>query len=310
MVNEPGEYTVAAAADGFVPDWKEISVGKDRKTVDLRLGKGERIRLRVVDREGKPLPGIQVSTMFGPGKNQAALMLDYQSLPRNNPAYNSQTDAEGRWSRLWIPHDEITFYIQKQGYESLQKAFAPDRREQVITLEAGVWSASGRVADQETKAPVTKFRVTEGREFVGDNETLWYQSRPVANANGEYRVTWDTPDERRVICIEADGYYASPAQPLGNKGKQVVCNVELKKGENIRGVVRLPDGKALAEVDVVLCTPRRGFSFRNGRVGVDQPALAVRTAADGRFSFPRKTIPVSSWQCMTGVSPKSMTKQP
>ena len=295
VVHEPGAYTVATAAEGFVPEWKSITVGKERQTLDLKLGKGERIRLRVVDQAGKPVPGVRIGTMFGSEANRNALMLDYESLGKDNPAYFAPTDAEGRWSRLWIPNDEIRFVIEKTGYASVQRAFAPSEREQVITLEAGEWSVSGRVVDEATRSPVKNFRVTEGREIRGrdpvdGNDLLWYQSQPMANENGEYRLTWDRPDGQRVIRVEADGYYASEAAPLGNK-KEATANFELKKGEDVAGVIRAPDGKPAANVDVALCTPGRGFSFRDGRVGTDQFPLVHRTGADGRFSFSPQSEP-------------------
>ena len=321
-----------------MPGWKEITVGKSRQTVDLQLGKGERIRLRVVDgyKDGRPMPGVFIDCMFEQDKNSGPLMFDYASSSGTNPAYHSLTDGEGRWSRLWIPECKIPFAIEKYGYISVQKSLGPDEREQVITLRAGVWSVSGRVVDQETKAPIKQFRVTEGRAggatsglyaapstaplppslpppgvatgYSGPNETIWFESRPTVNENGEYRVSWDRPDFDRVIRIEADGYYPSSAHSLGNKEGNVVCNVELK-GENITGVVRSPQGKLLADVDVVLCTPGRGFSLRDGHVGTDQYPLVTRTGANGRFSFPRKAILTCSRQCTIWVSLKSMTWQ-
>lgn len=135
VASQPGKYTVAAAVAGFVPDWKEITVGKDRQTVDLRLSKGERIRLRVVDQEGKPIPGIRVGTSFDFNKNNCrALMLDYESTGHSNPAYFAPTDAEGRWSRFWIPKDQISFDIEKRGYVRACVSVAPDEHEHVVRL--------------------------------------------------------------------------------------------------------------------------------------------------------------------------------
>jgi uncharacterized GH25 family protein len=291
--NEPGQYTVAAVADGLVSDWKPITVGKDPRTVDLRLGKGEKLRLRVVDPAEKPLPGVLISTVFDFNKsNFRALMLDYESARENAPAYHSPTDAEGRWSRLWIPKDQIHFVIEKEGYVTTYKSFAPEEREQVITLEAGVWSISGRVVDSKTKAPVTKFRVTDGF-LSGDGAPIyWSKNRPVENENGEYRISWNSPHERRFILIEADGYYSSKPSPrAGQKPTQTTYNVELNPGEDIAGVVLSPDGKPLANADVVLCTPERGFYLRNGRPDLGQHPLSVRTGSDGRFSFPPQNGP-------------------
>jgi beta-lactamase regulating signal transducer with metallopeptidase domain/uncharacterized GH25 family protein len=287
VLNEPGGYTVAAAAEAFVPGWKEITVGKEQRTVDLQLGKGELIRLRVVDHDGKPMPGIPISfSIGGLDKHMGLLFLDYESsLKTNNPAYHKPTDAEGRWSRLWIPNAKISFSIKKEGYLTVEKPLAPDEREQIITLETGQWSVSGRVVDQETKAPIQKFHVMVG------NTAHWDYCRPIADEKGEYRLTWDRAHEDRVIGIEADGYYPSKPQFLGSKEKQATWNIELKKGNNITGVVRSPDGKSLANVDVVLCTPRRCFYFDNGRLRMDNSSLVVRTGADGRFSFPPQNDP-------------------
>ena len=288
-VTEPGEYTLAAAAKGDAPDSHRITIGTQPQKVDLQLRKGEMIRLRVIDKQGKPMPGVVVSTVFNNAYHEA-LMLDYESSIERDHDRHMVADAKGRWSRLWIPKDVLTLLISKPGYAQVERKIAPGGQEQVITLEAGGWSIAGRVVDRATKAPVTKFRVTEGLSGVGWGDVvLWYQSRPVSNENGQYRATWDRPDDRRVIRIEADGYF--PSGPSPQKGKQVTFDVELRKGEDITGVVRLPDGRPAANADVVLCTAGRGLYLRNGRAALDQFPLLARTKTDGRFSFPPEVDP-------------------
>jgi beta-lactamase regulating signal transducer with metallopeptidase domain/protocatechuate 3,4-dioxygenase beta subunit len=285
VANEPGEYTIAATADGFVPDWKKFTVGKDRQTVDLKVGKGEMIRLRVIDQGGKPIPGARIGFILEAGQgNMPPIMLGYQHTAQDDRAYRTRTDTEGRWSMLWVPGDRMRLYVEKKGYIRLQKSFSPDLREQVVTLEAGEWSVSGRVVDQETKAPIKEFRVTEG--WSNSNNLRWAESRPVTNENGEYHVTWDRTDEYRAICIEADGYYPSKTRFLGNVDKQAIFNVELQQGENISGVIRSPEGKLLANVDVAFCTPGRDCYVRNGRIMSVGHALTTRTGSDGHFSLP------------------------
>jgi hypothetical protein len=150
MAIEPDEYTVAAAAEGFVPGCKEFTIGKDQQTINLQLGKGELIRLNVVDQAGKPLPEIEVGCVIGEEKNRYMLMLEQENSYKSSP-YRKLTDAEGRWSRLWIPNDKMHFLIRKEGFVTLEKSFAPDQREQLITLEAIRKSVSDPVFDQETK---------------------------------------------------------------------------------------------------------------------------------------------------------------
>ncbi len=285
-VFQPGDYTLAAAAKGYAPDSRDLTVGTEGQKVDLRLRKGEWVRVRVVDKAGKPMPQATVATVFD-NPYHFALMLDHESALERDKDRHMLTDAEGRWSRLWIPNDALSLVVSKPGYAQVMGKYAPGDREHVVTLDAGVWTISGRVVNRETKAPVTKFRLAEGRSGLGQaNETYWYQTRSLANTNGEYQVTWDRPDEHRVVRIEADGYYPSQAQPVGKGKKQVTFNVELEQGQDVTGVVRVSDGKPAAEADVVLCTPGRGLYLRNGRVDVSQLPLLARTGPDGRFAFP------------------------
>jgi len=289
---DPGEYVLAAAAKGYAPDSRRVTVSTEQRTVDLQLRKGEMIRLRVVDKEGAPMPGVVVGTVFVT-EYLEALTLDHESSFQRDSDRHLLTDAEGRWSRLWFPNDELRFHIRKDGYAQVQKSIVPGEREHVVTLEAGGWTVSGRVVDKETKAPVAKFRVVEGSAFgSGDDDMTWHEGRLVENENGQYRATWDTSgDSRRVIRIEAEGYLPSEARRLKMDERQVAFNVELSKGQAVTGVVLSPDGKPLADAEVALCTATRGLYLKNGRPLRGQPHLIVRTGPDGRFSLPAQREP-------------------
>ncbi len=280
---DPGEYVLAVAADGFAPNSRRVNITSDQRSFDLQLQRGESIRLRIVDQDGKPVAGAVIAT----GLDREILLLDNTrgALPGNDR--NLTTDAEGRWSRLWIPEDYLTFYIRKDGYGSVQKSFKPDEQEQIVTLQAGNWSVSGRVVDRETKAPVTKFSVVEGYEYgSGKNDRSWRERLLIEDKNGQYRAIWSSSgDSHRVIRIEAEGYLPSQAQPLKPDEMEVVHNFELEKGSVIAGVILMPDGKPISGADVTLCTPTRGLYLRKSEPLRGQNSLIVRTGADGRFSF-------------------------
>jgi beta-lactamase regulating signal transducer with metallopeptidase domain len=281
-VTEPGEYTLAAAAKGYAPDSHRVTVATQPQKVDLQLRQGEMIRLRVVDKQGEPMPGVAVATVFN-NEYREALMFDYQSAFERDNDRHMLADAEGRWSRLWIPNDEITLLISKPGYDQVEKKVAPRQQEYVVTLEAVGWSVAGRVVDQETKAPITKFCVVEGDNYAN---VMWRKNSVVENSNGEYRAQWNTSgDSRRVVRIEADGHLPSETRLLRPDERAVTFNVELNKGADIVGLVRGPDGKPLAESEVALCSFTRLLSLRNGRLARDQNPLSVRTGPDGRFTF-------------------------
>lgn len=284
-VDEPGEYIVAAVAESFVPAWRRTAVGENRQSVDLQLRNGQPIRVRVVDQDGKPMPGVRVSfSVAASDKNAGLIFLDYERDPQK---WRRRTDAEGRWSTTWIPDDTIRLSTKREGYLNADVMLAPNESEKVITLERGI-CVSGRVVDQETGVPIKRFRVTDGWQSNPDDGMIWYHTRPVENENGEYRVCFDMLVSGRGFCIEADGYFPSPVQRIRNDERQKTCNIELLKGEKTTGVVRSPKGTLLAGVDVVLCTSNRGCRLLNGRVLTapnDYP-LTVRTGTDGRFAFP------------------------
>ena len=278
---EPGEFTIVATAKDCAPVARRVSVGKEPQNVDLQLCKGEMIRIRVVDKEGKPMPRVTVATIFD-GPNRESLFLDNQdAYDRNDRVF--LTDAGGSWSRVWIPDDELTFVISKPGCTEVRKKCKPQQEEYVVTLEEGGWRLSGQVVDRDTKAPITKFHVVEGDSFP---KVIWRKNTVVENFKGEYRAEWNTSgDSRRVVRIEADGYLPSKTRPLKPNERAATFNVELRKGEEIVGIVRGPDGKPVADADVALCSASRLLYLRNASLARDQNPLSVRTGSDGQFAF-------------------------
>ena len=96
-VFKPGEYTVAAAAKGFAPNSQRVRVEREPQNVTLQLRMGETIRVRVVNREGKPLNRACVSFALA-GKYRDALRLDYDCSVERDHGGHLATDAQGRWS--------------------------------------------------------------------------------------------------------------------------------------------------------------------------------------------------------------------
>ncbi len=280
---EPGEYTLAVAAEGYGPNSRRVKVTAEERTFDLQLHKGEPICLRIVDQDGNPMARAAVRTMFG--KLSGFVENTRGALPGNDR--NLTTDAEGRWSRLWIPKEELSFYITKKGYESVMRSFSPNELEQVVTLKSGGWAVSGRVVQRDTKAPVTEFIVVEGRSHgSGDSQVIWRDGRSVADEDGRYWAAWDrSGDSRRVLRIEAKGYLPSEILRLKSDERSVIFDVELLRGEAVTGVVLSSDGEPLADAQVALCTATRGVYLRNGTPQGGRPGYVVQTGADGRFSF-------------------------
>ncbi len=153
---EAGGYSIAAAAEGYAPDSQWVAVGEGPSTVNLRLRKGEMIRLQIVDKQGRPLPGATVSTVFD-NENHREMMLDYQSATeRDKNPHFFLTDGDGRWTKLWIPGEAIHFQVSKQGFATADKKVAPAGQECVITLAADGTAGQSQAAPRGAAAGTTK----------------------------------------------------------------------------------------------------------------------------------------------------------
>jgi hypothetical protein len=145
-----GHRVVVAAAPGYAPQSRRMTVTPDTRTVDFRLSPSELVRVRVVDEQGEPVAGVDVSTLI-PARGivemfQATLPwadaqdpwmeLSLAGELARRQSHPDQTDAEGRWSWPWISEKRISLSFSKSGYGKLDnKAFLPSDQEYVVTLK-------------------------------------------------------------------------------------------------------------------------------------------------------------------------------
>lgn len=286
---KPGEYTLAVVKKGYAPGSRRLEVDSNRRTFDLSLVEGKPIRIKVVDTEGKPLPGAAVLTAI----DRETLSLDGKYDRESKSRRSLETDSEGRWGRLWLPGESLWFVIRKEGYEKVNVTLGPSEEEHLVTLNEGGWAVSGRVTDGETNQPVTKFRLVEGHwGGSDDNEIRWRDDSAVEDKDGEYRASWNNAgNPRRAIRIEADGYLPSEPRRIGTDEREVTFHVGLRKGTLIAGIVRGPDGTPAAGVAVTMVTADRRVRFENNARSSYAPLPTVQTGADGRFTLPPRAEP-------------------
>ena len=80
----------------------------------IRLGKASTLRVRVVDRAGKPVAGAYLRPVRGAGTARCSgsgLKPRLQGAPPDG-----QTDAAGRFTWTSAPSDAVLFDIYKDGY--------------------------------------------------------------------------------------------------------------------------------------------------------------------------------------------------
>jgi peroxiredoxin len=296
---EAGSAIVTAQAEGFGPEFVEVNIpnGGEVEAPVIRLGKASTLRVKVVDRAGKPVAGayLQVGTWRG---HDSLLRIGAQSEVAWRSPWNAQTDAAGRFTWTSAPVDAMLVHIFKDGYMRMEPVpLTASNQEQVVTLDPGL-VISGSVTDAVTGKPVPRFRVIQGfgqpqqRQgilswFQGKRNITWWRMRTVEYTGGRYSMKFDTPGKESYVRVEAPGY--EPAESRGFRSDEgaMIQDFGLKPAAGISGVVLLPDGRPAAGVQVVLGTQENRASVRGGDVQENSNAETTTTGPDGRLTVPK-----------------------
>ena len=277
----PGGETLTVTKPGLAPGLRNINVQPAMEPVDFQLEKGNTLRVRVVGKDGKPIPGIFVTP--DTWRNQRVLC---------DLGIRGRTDAEGRWAWTWAPEDAVkinfglTGRVNYMGIHNLP--LAPQETEHVVTIYPSL-TISGKVIDAETKQPIPSFRVVRGYMSTGSVEQIvWDRMEVGGGKNGQYKITISRPSRTRLVRIEADGYQPGVSREFKNDEGSVTYDFSLRKGQNLNVRVRLPDDKPAADAEVCLCPEEPGkfinmaMFVKNGRFPYrDHTRPFLKVGADG-----------------------------
>ena len=191
---EAGPAIVTAQAEGFGPEFREVNVpnGGEVEAPVIRLGKASTLRVRVVDRAGKPVAGayLQAGTWRG---HRSLLRIGAQSEVPWRSTWNAQTDAAGRFTWTSAPSDAMLVHIFKDGYMRKEPvSLTASDQEHVVTLDPGL-VISGSVTDAVTGKPVPRFRVIQGLDQPQERQGIlsWFQGSGASRGGAWTR--WNTP---------------------------------------------------------------------------------------------------------------------
>ncbi len=299
---KPGDFYVMAEADGHAPAFQDVKVerGIDAEGVELTMGPGETIRLRVVDAEGRPLPDVAVAPSLARGREWGS-------------SFRAKTDAEGRAVWRDAPADETTYTFSRRGLMAVRTALAPGDEERVVVMRPPL-VVSGAVVDAVTKRTVPRFQVERGVIGEGRDRPFW-QSDATDATDGRYSRTFDYP-QTWAIRIIAPGYETaeSPGFQVDDPGA-ATRDFALKPRAWLQGVVRRPDGAPDPRARVVLLTTsNRGASLDGTTFAKGYGAPAQEADAEGRYAFPPPEPPfllvATSESGYVEAKPEDVAKSP
>jgi beta-lactamase regulating signal transducer with metallopeptidase domain/thiol-disulfide isomerase/thioredoxin len=267
----PGSTVVTLQAEGFAPELREVRVGERLEPLAFRLQPASELRLRVVDVLGKPVAGAFVFAQTWRG---------YHSID-----LRKETDSVGRFAWRSAPRDAVFYDIGKTGFMARRAIpLIASEREHVVTLHPKL-VITGRVTDAKTGQPLPKCLIIEGVGFKGTDQNSWARNRASDVSGGEYRTSFDEPNDTMFVRVEALGYKPAVSRAFrADEGGQRFDFV-LERALTLSGIVQLPDGKPAPGVDVILATEADQVLFQGGHFESRTSAPRSKTSADGRFAF-------------------------
>ena len=265
----PRETVLTAQATGYAPEMQPLKVQPGLTPVELRLGPGNTIRGRVVDREGHPIKGAIV----GPLRWR-----EHQTLE-----WRAETDALGRFRWDDAPSDAVSMSANKRGYSHSSVEITPSTKECVLTLSRALL-IRGSVTDAQTGRPIGTFTVVPSVQMNG-NMTVWMPGFAKIYHGGRYEIPLDSlGTQPHRVRIEAEDYRAAVSPIYASDAGEQVFDARLEKGEWIKGVVRGRDGRLVTGAEVIIAA-FPGIHISGGKTYQRDFHPHMLTGADGRFGF-------------------------
>lgn len=268
-----GEVDILAMADGHVPGRGPViqvtGVGA-AVAPDFILARGPMVRGRVVDTEGRPVPGARllwnvIDIQQAEGRpTMAALfvggMAEFE-FPR--------TDAEGRFvAGPFARKPPFSLRILADGFEAQTFSWEPselggtvdgiaepERLDEVeVTLRRG-GAVTGEVIDGSTGEPVTRFTLSISGKIEMNPEAPsafnpFTEGLEVEDAGGRFSIQ-EVAAGTQTLTVAADGFL--PGELSVQVTEQAVAGpvtVTLDPGARIVGIVEDADGEPIAGAQV------------------------------------------------------------
>jgi hypothetical protein len=266
----PGRFVVAKT--GYAAE--TVSPAATDGAPTIRLKKSRVLSGRVLDTDGRPLEGAQVSD----ADEKSA---DY--------TWRMMTGSDGRFQWENAPTGRVTVHASKDGFSRVPEPRPPPPGEEyVIRMERrATIFLEGQVLDAETSAPIQAFALTIGK-LDGLRQWALQKDSPSGErfVGGQFRKKIEARSDA-AVRIAAEGYGPVVIPIPTASDSSAPLEIRLQKSAGIVGVVQRPDGAPVAGVEVSMSiSPQQMPRLSDGALANIAGRLLARTDASGRFRFP------------------------
>lgn len=286
--NADNDTELTVEAPGYAPELL-ADVRTTDSSIQVQLEPGRTIHGRVVDSDGKPVNGVNVSAWSWRGHSKRLHL-------------EAKSDADGAFSLADAPVDEVQFGFRKEGYMGVDNfSMSPSGGKYSVTMKSPL-KIIGSVVDAETGKPLEKFSLIEGIGYDDGRAPEWEGASAKTISNGRYEITIRQEGFSRLVRVEAEGYMPAESRvfrPYNPDKGEITYDFKLRKAAPMTGLVLGLDGKPLADADVYLATSEMTISNRkvdylgqtDRKVSFYVNNSTTKTDGEGHFKFAPEVEP-------------------
>lgn len=302
----PGRYRLTAEAAGMVATTQVVEFGAAPREprADLALGTGGRVRGRVLDASGKPLPSARVAIV--PAGGFGAMSWHRQRvLSQGIPV-----GADGRFELTGLPEQgQHRVLAAAEGHALGRSPQVSDGAAVELALDA-MTSVSGRVLDGAGR-PVAEAEVRLDPVAQSTGPLSFGTSRATSGADGSFRLEGVAPGDYALVAEAMAG--EARIEPFTVAAENEPVELRLAGGGGL--IVRVQDeaGLPLRDAEVALrraASDLRPFDDAGQRIrivrGGDGPARSARTDARGEVHY--LGLPPGNWEVEADAEGFARTK--
>ena len=219
-----GEMILTIYAKGFAPDLLELDVAPNMRAARIKLQKGAKLALKVVDSDGNPLAG----TLVAPDTWRKHRSLCDLPIPR-------KTDEKGEYVWHDAPSDVIEFDILQRGFmDARNTKLAPSDKQQIVTLKSPL-KITGNVTDAKRAIQLSRLRLVHGISFGGRQPINWQSSVTRQGKDGRYDFAFSYPRPGHYLRFDAIGYESKASRKFTDAEGAVTFDVKLQPSRPLVG---------------------------------------------------------------------------
>ncbi|HBL44464.1 carboxypeptidase regulatory-like domain-containing protein [Gimesia sp.] len=281
---EPRVTRVVVSAKGRAPDVQEVRVEPDMIPVDFSLKPGGKVRVRVVDKNGKGIPKARI--FFQTWRRWWVDNFEFDYV-------NQYANENGVWEWDEAPLDSFKVDICRPGGMQLTNQTLLAREEEYVFQPPKALVISGSVVDAKTKQPVKRFRVTPGVQRDDSTSSLfWNTSESFESSDGKYSIRIHRDDPAHFLRIEADGFEVATSRAFKPDEESVPYDFALKPAKDIAATILTATGKPAANAQIAVGIVGSQIMIKNGRIrNISTYATRLQSDDMGQFSIPPRTEP-------------------